>query len=911
MNKRIFTLMAAAMLLGAPMSNVAFAASPVPTVAEINVGDKGLANGVKFILSTSTGFVKVTDVEDTKFVTKDSENATAAEASVFEIRNFSNKTFELWVNGKQFVTNGANAADADNVKNKSFYAVMGDNAYDKANFTSINTVELGSAGTVVYTATAQTRKVTLDAEALNKNMSGKGFSFQFPGAKSTPDKNPFGNQMVAVNAQDVLSKLDITTSANGFVFAVANEAGLKLLKEVTADNVKAATFVVVDPQTNFGITGFGKGEGQDFTTVKGDKLSDDNVKKDGKIAYVNGIYEVVEEDALGAAGQYTITMASLKVKGSNTENDAVSTTTYVGAYSLTSGGLKSYITTIASKTDGSASRSYAKAQTTGNTWAKASDILNTTGAAIYNIYFTGTLPSADVADKSLYGTYLVSNYATTGTDFSEAALAPNKVSTKAPSAQWAVVAMGENGDVTFQNVETNKTFNASLYKTDKAGIYDVYSKTVSNKNVEQIKLIPVTATEGFLTLSDEQLKQKAQLVFNGEDNLVVSEVYMTYDGDDEKFIPVSDADKSQYWTVVKAESVKNQFDYIYLKDNEVTKKEGADMLSIQAYYLTTTTVKANKTVTEGLAFDQPNDLTLEEAGDDIAGNLARVVFKKNVNGTYAAIVLADKLDPNNKAADNYKAVVKADAQKLYVERASSAFAQIAVAAAKDYSNVTISLNTLGESLDATPRHAVLNSEEGAVSFKANKNGILEGIIAAEGLTLWLDTADSKAEMPTFYISKGSEDSTVVARNFLYYAKDSMYYWNENKAKYDVNAKYALEGAYVGTPDENTDVKAIFRAATLAAIDTLNTTVAGKEVVVAKEAEEDVCLGGVENFKYYITKAGNGYVISPKGADINLYLYNLNGKLGFTKDVEKALVVTLSAGDPTSNESIEAESSIKV
>ncbi|WP_455632615.1 DUF6383 domain-containing protein [Parabacteroides sp.] len=221
------------------------------------------------------------------------------------------------------------------------------------------------------------------------------------------------------------------------------------------------------------------------------------------------------------------------------------------------------------------------------------------------------------------------------------------------------------------------------------------------------------------------------------------------------------------------------------------------------------------------------------------------------------------------------------------------------------------MSTLGESLDATPRHAVLNSEEGAVSFKANKNGILEGIIAAEGLTLWLDTADSKAEMPTFYISKGSEDSTVVARNFLYYAKDSMYYWNENKADYTVNAKYALEGAYMSEPTKDTDVKAIFRAATLAAIDTLNTTVAGKEVVVAKEAEEDVCLGGVENFKYYITKAGNGYVISPKGADINLYLYNLNGKLGFTKDVEKALVVTLSAGDPTSNESIEAESSIKV
>lgn len=902
------------MLLGAPMSNLAFAASPAPETEQVAVATKNLANGVKFILKVSDGgFVKVADVTDTKFVTKGVTNATADEASVFEIRNFSNNTFELWVNGKQFVTNGANAAaDADGVKNKVFYAVKGGNAYGKTDFASINTVVLGGSGDAVYTASAQTKKVTLDAEALNKNMSGKGFSFQFPGAKSTPDKNPFGNQMVAVDAQSVLTALEITTSADGFVFAVANEAGLKLLKAegVTADNVKAATFVVVDPQTNFGITGFGKGEGHDFTTVKGDKLNVENVKKDGKIAYVNGIYKVVEEDALGAAGQYTITMASLKVKGSNTENEAISTTTYVGAYSLTTGGLKSYITTIAGKSDGSgALRTYAKAQTTGNTWAKASDILNTTGAAIYNIYFTGTQPSDEDASESLYGTYLVSNYAETGVAFSEAALAPNKISTKAPSAQWAVVAMGENGAVTFQNVETNEFFEASLYKTDKAGIYDVYSKRVNNKNVEQIKLIPVTAAEGFLTLNDAQLKQKAQLLFNGESDLVVSEVYMTFDGENDKFIPVSDADKSQNWTLVKAESVKNQFDYIYLKDNEVAKKEGADMLSIQAYYLTTTTVKDNKTVTVGLAFDD-SKLTLKEAGDNMAANLDRVVFKKNVNGTYAAIVLTNELNAD-KAADNYKAVVKADAKKLAVATSGNGFENIRVATNKEYSNVTIALNTLGESLEATPRHATLDSEEGAVSFKANKNGILEGIIAAEGMTFWLDTADSQADMPTFYISKGSEDSTSVDRNYLYYALDSMYYWNENKAKYDVNANYALEGSYVGNPNKNTDVKAIFRPATLAGIDTLNTIVAGKEVVVAKEAKEDVCLGGVENFKYYITKAGNGYVISPKGAGLNLYLYNLNGKLGFTKDVEKALVVTLSAGDPTSNDVIEAESSINV
>ncbi|WP_455632614.1 hypothetical protein, partial [Parabacteroides sp.] len=72
-----------------------------------------------------------------------------------------------------------------------------------------------------------------------------------------------------------------------------------------------------------------------------------------------------------------------------------------------------------------------------------------------------------------------------------------------------------------------------------------------------------------------------------------------------------------------------------------------------------TKVEDNKTVTVGLAFNDDDELTLKKAGDDIAGNLARVVFKKNANGTYAAIVLADELD-DEKAANNYKEVVKAD-----------------------------------------------------------------------------------------------------------------------------------------------------------------------------------------------------------------------------------------------------------
>ena len=98
---------------------------------------------------------------------------------------------------------------------------------------------------------------------------------------------------------------------------------------------------------------------------------------------------------------------------------------------MTTGGLKTYITTKGS-TD-----KLSLAQTTGNTWAKASDLLKTDGAAIYNIYFTGTKPADGEESESLYGKYLVSTYAKTEeahatASFSNEALAPAKVDLKAP-----------------------------------------------------------------------------------------------------------------------------------------------------------------------------------------------------------------------------------------------------------------------------------------------------------------------------------------------------------------------------------------------------------------------------------------------------------------------------------------------
>ena len=768
MNKRISTLFASFLL----MAGAVFAAGETTPAKTYEALGK-VTNGEKVYLGADpnedtkvvTSFLKSEEVKNVGygFTTVDEAGAEVFTVSGKKTENGTDYFQLLNAAGKVIygTTSGdvVGTPDADAVKKGYCWFTFAEGVIKLGN--KPLAYDMSSSSKVAKMLKAS-KETTVDD--LNKNLSGKGFSFKFPKAASEPDVNPFGEQMFAIDAATVNEQLELgVESVSGVCFVVANDAGLKLAKSdgKTKDNLKAATFIVLNPNAIFGITSLDatQGEGFGFTTVKGEKLNSTNVKKDGKIAFVNAIYSVSEKDLANKGGQYTVQMKGVKVTKDTDENHGSNLNVYVGAYSLTAGGLKTYITT---KKD---EAKLTLAQTTGDTWAKASDLLKTDGAAIYNIYFTGTQPESGKENESLYGKYLVSKYAakadvarTNSYSFVEEAVAPKDVDLKAPSAQWVVIAMPGMGSVTFKNLETSETFKANLYKTDKAGIYQAVSTTVGELTAENIKLVAVSGNEGFLNLTDAQLKQKAQLVFNGKSAVAVDKLYMYYNDDAKKkqFEPISDVAKSYSWAFEKAESVKNNFKYIYLKDDAVAEKE----------------------------------------------------------------------------ADNYNQVVKAGAKRLYVDVTEASFSEDLVGADKSYTNVTVDFYQLGISLEATPRHATLDGDEGSISLKENKNGILEGVIGAEGLTFWLDTADSKAEIPSFYISKGiateepvtkAEEPAAVTRNFLYYAKDSMYFWNESKAKFDVNANYALEGSYSNDPTEETDVKAIFRPAVLAGVDTINTT----------------------------------------------------------------------------------------
>ena len=931
MNKRISTLLAAGLL----MVGALFGSANAAPTAKAAKGD--LQNGAKFYLGSTNGYIKVDQthkVNGTAVSTFAATGDAAIEnAALFEIADYAYNaigdfsTFTLKADGKPFYVTKANgnalSADVTDVATvTNIFTVEGKGL----NFTKLSVLnlagqfEVNSAVATKYdvnaagtAATAWVAKTDLTVDDLNANLSGQGFKFAFPNAVSDPDVNPFADQMIAVGASTVDAALTTsvisTAATSGMYFVKADAAGKKLLATgFTKAQVEAATFIVLNPEKNFGITGLdaATGEGYDFTTVKGNKLANNNVKKDGKVASVNGVFAVSEDDPQNAEGEYTITLASAKVEGN--DNTAASNL-FVGAYSLTTGGIKTYITTVGS---GNADK-LSLAMTTSNTWAAAADVLKADDAAIYNLSFLGTKPAntADAA-KSLYGKYLIPTY---GAAFGAAVAAPEDVDVNAPLAQWVVSAVsGRNFE--FKNRETNVTFTVSMYKTDKAGEYAISTAAlstgtavtgivagsvdltdISNWKYQIVKLTPITESEGFLALTDAQLSQQTELVFNGTGSVTVEKLYMAYTGSAAPayFVPINNPAYSVQWMFEKAESVKNKMKYAYLDGTDVKQKDS--VVNIATSYLLYNLKNDNsKQYFGGVASDY-------KAAND-KDNAQRLFFKKNADGTYAMMRFTKAQISLTTDALSYSAVVKADAKKWSVNTSSASFeAGTATLDELDapYSAVTVDFNALSESLEAVARHATFNSEEGAVAVKQNKNGILEGIIG-EGMTFWLDTADIDKDFHSFYISKGNGEEE--ARDFLYFATDSMLHWDANKADYVYNVNYALEGSYVAADGRDGDLKAIFRPATLAGLDTISTTVNGETVLVAEEEEEDVCLGGVDNFKFYIMKASeSSYVIRPISAP-NYYLYNLNGKLGFTNQVEKALVVTLGEGDATANEDVE-------
>ena len=169
MNKRIFTLLTAGLLLGGPAFNAAYAADvdfTEKTAISYDKNETALANGLSFYLGgSSSALLKATSVLETKDGKEvvSFESTTASEvgdATVFTIRNYSSSSFELWakVGKKEYLVavndEGQDLASASDKKLSEL----------KTKFTTA-TAKLKFKG--LYTVTVPTKQVKTDLQAFS------------------------------------------------------------------------------------------------------------------------------------------------------------------------------------------------------------------------------------------------------------------------------------------------------------------------------------------------------------------------------------------------------------------------------------------------------------------------------------------------------------------------------------------------------------------------------------------------------------------------------------------------------------------------------------------------------------------------------------------------------------------------
>ena len=914
--------MAAVMLAGAPLCNEAYALTKIE--AQDNVADNVvLADGVKFIVKYSSGkFVQVgdpvkVDATGATYVSRIIEQADADKASVFEVTNFQTSplgaTFELKVNGQTYAlstdASGAFAAvNKNTAKDKvftSFTATPNSNGKYTVKGAKVsliagtNTIEFARAGNL------QSIKATYDAEGLKEvNQSSTSFSF---GADAVE-----GNVFQSLTPR----KYD-QGSLSGTIFVKGAEKDIKAWEDAAEAKKKEAaaklSIAYVKNETwGLNTSAEEKGEGYKLVMMNGAEFyADKNAAKWNNAVFTG----VVEADQLNNEGEIDLTIKPLL--GKDNEEKTVN----IAAVKTSASDTKTYVTTVA--TSGTKYAKFVKPTLGDNTYFAASEFLSA-GKSVYNVYFTSGKQSVENGIVTEFHKYLA--VTSNGTDFQADALAANDVQLNSPFAQWIATGFDGKYTLTLTNRQTKQNVVLKLKTTDTAGVYEIVSTTGSTyvqlpnltnpsettyneKDLagKKIKLVKttVTKTDGYLDLTEEEMAAQVALKFSGKSNeLGKTSFYAvpSYDKATDTFIklyPSQDEKKVAFYDIEKTDDkVLNEINYAYLNADNQIVTDAADTLQVPVYNISYSYFKEDaKKAT--VAYVKNRTLELNEATTASPSPVKEnFIFPMAMNGSYTMAIASTNSAPSEYNADRWATgVVKSTTINFAADGTIKAFDP----KDGDFAYVTVLLNDNNDrtSLEAASRHATFENSLGSVSMQVNKNGIIEGILAAEPATFWLDTLTNGDEV-SFYISKGIKaaeetkaDEAAEVRNFMYYAKDSLYIFDEGSALASQNKNYLLEGT-------DADVKAIFRPATLVAHDTLTTVVDGKEKTLAKAA--------AKAFQYGIVLAdeevAGEYVIYSK-ANPSKYLYSRNGKLGFGSEKE-ALIVKLGEGDATANEAIAAE-----
>ena len=965
MNKRIFILLTAGLLLGGPAFNAAYAADvdlTDKTVISYSENKTALANGLSFYLGASkTTLLKVTDALKTKdgkeVVSFESTTASeVADATVFTIRNYSSSSFELWANvdGKEYqvavATDGKDLTSASDKKLSDL----------QTKFTTA-TAKLNFKG--LYTVTVPTNQVKTDLKAFSYegkvnadylndyNSTGTTLSFDY---KTNELVGNLFDKVKPVTFSDEIAETGAGEAklAAGTYFVSGDskkvDAFLGKVNAETpvANDILAAAqdvkFLAVNPnpKSRYDINGKQDNEGYSLYWMKGAVATSAD-------STANAAFTITAKDALNEEGKLTLKV-TFKV-----DEAAAGTEVYVAAVRPSVSDTKTYVTTVLSGESTKTNYTPIHPQLGSNSYLNASVLLKKNVENVVNIYFTSATTSKE--DKpgiqTEYHKYLTINPAN-GSDLSVAAY--NNVDFTMPVAQWIVAGFDGKYTFTLKNRETAKELVLRLqpngeeggYKVEKA-TYDGEDVTISgdetsasngvtddlalNKTSVKFNTIATTRTDGYKVFTDTQIAEGFKMTFNGKDALFGEKALYAIDDNATKTMKAST--KEENLIVLYPERIKGAKDhstkslqgvedyvistnaFAYLNDKgEVVMKADGDTLVVPTYVLRYTEAKG----------DDAKYLGAAASRDKAADAATEFAVVKNAAGAYSLVAVSavtdGKLSYDGSTGSSAK-MASVNTTSMAITYAANRY-QSADDINKTYANVEVlDANPFNPSLAAKPRHASFDNMLGSINYQLNKNGFNEGILSAESMIFWLDTADSKAKTPSFYISKGIEvaegEEKPAERMFMFNPTDSLHYFVEGSAQQYTDEKYYLEGS------GKSETKVIFRPAILTGVDTITTTVKGETVKVVKELNDDKSVKSTDRldaFKFNITLAegDDEYFVSSqrkvKEGDVykTAYVYALNGMLGLTTNPEKAMVFTLGTEVPTANESIDAkESSIVV
>ena len=808
-----------------------------------------------------------------------------------------------------------------------------------------NAAQYAGGQVLTYKEDSESKGIKNAAGAITfETTSGNIYLFQVAENEMTAaDLNELGNGTFALTYKDATVtpfdgeiKAFEVPGANASTIGV--DAGIYLATSwgsLTSDEIttkadfQKCTFIALDSYKNWSINDLkAKGEGYKFTTVSGKKLQTTTTlaeMKKGFISSGNAAFVVTEKDPVDGEGKYT-----LSLKGDATFMNAKKDGTITGSDLVIAAVADQEDLIVTSVIDGNSNiADFTTTCTLANSNLISVDkLLSTKAASVFNIQFQSAV-NGTVGDKTVseYNKFLgldADGMFAQGSDF---------VNLEAPENQWIIVSANKaEKTFTFQNRElTDKKFTVKLIATGKtaltykvvdvtpsaqfdyayvtkAGVYT----TGSNADLDgtTIKLIPaeVNPLAGYVT-NELDNAGLVRFVFTSEQKTIADELYVALGATAAADLEVSkDAADALKWSVVKFDAsadaldalvsdtiyAYNDYAYYDAAKKGVKVETAGDTIAVVAYGFklygkdkTYLKVASNKL--------QPSANDVEDAAD-----AQRFLIKINKNGSYSLIEVPT-------AEIDYREIVEAATKAFTVDATAKVENSTGTSIYYDYAGITYNFSIAKDeptpSLAHKPGYVTLNADN--KGYVAMDSVTFEGIVApvsslksaytSDDLTFKLDTADSEAYVPSFYISHIGK--------FMYNAKDSAEYYNDGTASAEGNKMYKLV-------DEN--AKAIFRAATLVSPDTLTTTVNGKEAKVAVEESKGV-LAGLNNFKYQIVQktadSEGEYVV--KSVNDGYYLYNLNGFLGFTPEADKALVVYVDQSEaPVANEAV-TTSSVKV